>query len=191
MTTPAPPEQGGGNFLTRKYGGIPGIVWLAGAAVAAYFLFFRNKSSASGGASSSGGGGTSTTGDISLQPGTETIQVQPSGNPTTVTNPAPAGDDDENPGGPGHNPNPQPSPVPPPKTKIQSVTYTNYTVKKGETLASIAKKYGISVATLAHANTYVPGEVPGDRKVGQRLGTGAGLKTGQILRIPHVKYSYA
>jgi len=32
---------------------------------------------------------------------------------------------------------------------------------------------------------YVPGEVAGDKKVGQTLGTGAGLKTGQVLRVPH------
>jgi len=40
------------------------------------------------------------------------------------------------------------------------------------------------VATLAHANVYVPGEVAGNKKVGQTLGTGAGLKTGQKLNIP-------
>ena len=44
-----------------------------------------------------------------------------------------------------------------------------YTVLKGETLASVAKKYGISRVELAHANG---------------LGTGAGLRTGQKLKVP-------
>ena len=57
-------------------------------------------------------------------------------------------------------------------------------VKKGDTLAAIAARYGISVATLAHNNVYVTGEVPGNAKVGQPLGTGAGLKTGQVLKVP-------
>lgn len=66
----------------------------------------------------------------------------------------------------------------------QSVTY--YTVQAGDTLASIAKKFGISVATLAHDNVYVKGEVAGNKKVGQPLGTGAGLLTGQVLKIPQL-----
>lgn len=68
-----------------------------------------------------------------------------------------------------------------------SATSGLYTVKPGETLTSIANRFGISVATLAHANVYVPGEVAGNKKVGQTLGTGAGLKTGQVLKIPHTK----
>jgi hypothetical protein len=47
--------------------------------------------------------------------------------------------------------------------------------------------FGISVPTLAHANVYVAGELPGNAKVGQTLGTGAGLKTGQVLKIPNQK----
>lgn len=66
-------------------------------------------------------------------------------------------------------------------------TYSSYTVKPGQTLSSIANMFGISVATLAHANVYVPGELPGNAKVGQTLGTGAGLRTGQVLKIPHTK----
>lgn len=176
-----PPAQGG--FFTQKYLGIPGVVWLAGAAVLAYFLFFRNKSSSGAGGTSTGGGGTSTTGDITLQPGTETIDLTgtTAATGTGVTNTAPVGDQDINPvtmvNAPG--PNPQPSPKPPPRTK-----FVYYVVQRGDTLKSIAARYGISIATLAHANTYVPGEVPGDKKVGQRLGTGAGLKTGQRLTVP-------
>lgn len=36
-----------GNFVTRKYFGIPGYMWIGGVALLAYFLFFRNKSSSS------------------------------------------------------------------------------------------------------------------------------------------------
>jgi LysM repeat protein len=77
--------------------------------------------------------------------------------------------------------NPPPSPPP-----ISKPTKT-YTVKPGQTLAQIANMFGISVATLAHANVYVAGEVAGNKKVGQPLGTGAGLKTGQVLKIPNAK----
>lgn len=63
--------------------------------------------------------------------------------------------------------------------------FTNYTVRAGDTLASIAARFGVSVATLAHANVYVTGELAGNKKVGQQLGTGAGLKTGQVLKIPN------
>jgi LysM repeat protein len=70
-------------------------------------------------------------------------------------------------------------------TAPASAAWTNtYVVKAGDTLASIAAKYGISVATLAQNNVYVSGEVPGNKKVGQTLGTGAGLKTGQVLKVP-------
>lgn len=65
-------------------------------------------------------------------------------------------------------------------------TYSSYTVKPGQTLAQIANMFGVSVASLAHSNVYVSGEVPGNAKVGQTLGTGAGLKSGQVLKIPHV-----
>jgi len=44
-----------------------------------------------------------------------------------------------------------------------------YKVQKGETLDSLAKKFGISRVDLAHANG---------------LGTGAGLRTGQTLKVP-------
>ena len=63
------PEGGGApasaGFMSKKFMGIPAIVWLIGAALLAY-LYFRNSSKSSGGATSTGGGGTSTTGNISL-----------------------------------------------------------------------------------------------------------------------------
>jgi LysM repeat protein len=79
----------------------------------------------------------------------------------------------------------KPPPVHNPPGRRTSVTYTSYTVKAGQSLKQIADMYHISIAQLAHSNVYVKGEVPGDKKVGQTLGTGAGLKTGQVLKIPH------
>lgn len=158
-----PPEpspgatSGGARFL-----GMPPLVWVGVAALAAYFLFFRNSSG-------SGSAGTSQTGNVTISPGTTTIDV------TETNQKSKHG-----------TPNPQPHPKPKPRHKKTSVTFSNYTVKPGQTLSEIAKMFGISVAQLAHSNVYVAGESPG-KKPGTRLGTGAGLKTGQHLRIPHYK----
>lgn len=156
------------------------LLIIGGVAVVAYFLFFRNKST---GGTSTGGGGTSTTGDITASP-TETVNVQA----PTVTQTAPASNTPPGttPGTPSQpSPNPQPRPPVPPRRKVHSVHYLNYTVKPGDTLASIAKRYHISVSQLAHApgNVYVAGEGPRS-KIGHQLGTGAGLKAGMHLRIP-------
>jgi hypothetical protein len=53
-------------------------------------------------------------------------------------------------------------------------------------LQSLAAQYHTTVDAIAKApgNVYVSGEVPGNKKVGQQLGTGAGLKTGMKLNIP-------
>lgn len=151
-----PPEQGGqaqGNFLTHKYGGIPGIVWLAGAAAVAYFLFFRNKGGGSTGAQSTGGGGTSTTGDITLTPGTETIDLgAPSGN--VVSNPAPVdtGEDNE-PNQPSQSgtPNPQPMPFIPPRKKKTGVQVQH---KAGApVMVTVAQWPGRAEGGLAQWNT--------------------------------------
>lgn len=198
---PAPQGGGGGSFLTQKYMGLPGIVWLGGAAILAYFLFFRNKSSSSSSPSSSGGGGTSTTGNITFTPPATQVTVPTDSASPVNTNTGSSATDTSNQGiNPGQPSlsgviNPQPSPSMPGRsattvTSAQTAATTaptnpkTYTVQAGDTLASIAKKFGISVATLAHANVYVPGELPGNAKVGQPLGTGAGLKTGQVLKIP-------
>lgn len=196
---PEPQAQGQGGFMSRKFLGIPAIFWLLGAAILAY-LYFRNKSASSSGtgATSTGGSGQSTTGDITFQPAAETIDVQGQYGPNTQT-----GTDTTQSGGqntssgtggtttvsnnpPPSNgtPNPQPTPQPKPPTKTNSTPMKTHTVTKGQTLAQIAKQYGISADCLADANVYVAGEVPGNKKVGQTLGTGAGLKTGQVLKIP-------
>lgn len=152
---PPDPAQQQGNFLTRKYGGIPGIVWIGGVAIIAYFLFFRNSSSS--GNSSSGGGGQSTTGDITLQPGTETIDLSGQTSGTTgVDNPAPVTDNNgvpENPGGPNQTgtPNPQPTPVPPPKKKVIGKKVTH---KAGAApTVTVAQWPGSAVGGIAQWNT--------------------------------------
>jgi LysM repeat protein len=66
---------------------------------------------------------------------------------------------------------PKPTPVFPPKpTPVTDPIFNaTYTVKAGETLAKLAARYKITVEQLAHANG---------------LGTGAGLRTGQTLKVP-------
>lgn len=120
---------------------------------------------------SAGGGGDGGGGFEGSGGGSGTPAPPGSTAPAPVTTPAP----------------PPPATVPRPKpiiTPSRGTSTTTVTVKKGQTLASIAAANHISVAELAHANVYVPGEVAGDKKVGQPLGTGAGLKTGQVLKIP-------
>lgn len=75
----------------------------------------------------------------------------------------------------------KPSPKP---ARGVAVAPETYVVKKGQTLDQIARQFGLTAAELAGANKYVAGELPGNAKVGQTLGTGAGLKTGQVLTIP-------
>lgn len=169
------PEGGapGGGFMSKRFLGIPAVVWLIAAALLAY-LYFRNQNSSSsgssGGASSASTGNTPTTGNISVKPA-ETIDVsgltqsQSDQQTTEPAGPTETGRDND-------------------RQHQTKTSNTKYTVKAGESLTEIAKRFGISVACLAHHNVYVKGEVPGNKKVGQRLGTGAGLKTGQVLTIP-------
>lgn len=58
-----------------------------------------------------------------------------------------------------------------------------YVVRKGDTLASVAAKFHTTVAQVASHNVYAAGEAPG-KAAGTPLGTGAGLKTGQVLIVP-------
>jgi LysM repeat protein len=132
----------------------------------------------SGSATGGGGGTTGTTGDTGAIGATgDTGAAGPVG-PT-----GPAG-----PQGPVYKPSATPTSTAPQQgsKSTPAVVYSSYTVKAGQTLAQIANMFGISVATLAHANVYVSGEAPG-KAAGTPLGTGAGLKTGQVLRIPNAK----
>lgn len=169
---PEPPSGGGGNNpLTTKIMGMPGWVVLLGAVVIGYFLLSRKSSTAGG--TSSGGGGTSTTGDITIQPGTTTVNVTSALTPSqTVAYPPP----------PRHRvPNPQPVIPPPivspppvvsvpvnhprkPKPHPAQTSYTTVTVAKwpgqsngglaqwNTTLWGIAKHTGTTVPELAKLN---------------------------------------
>jgi hypothetical protein len=120
----APPETappaaggstGGGNILTNKYFGMPGFVWLGGAAILAYFLFFRNKSSSSTAATPSSGSTSGETGG--------TINFT---NPVNNTDgsTSPNGTNTPGQGGQTGTPNPQPTPVPNPSTGTSTTTST-------------------------------------------------------------------
>jgi hypothetical protein len=72
-------------------------------------------------------------------------------------------------------PFPRPSTRPPghpPVGHVPPIFNATYIVRKGDTMASVAKKFGITVTELSHANGY---------------GTGAGLRTGEHLRVPEPK----
>ena len=71
-----------------------------------------------------------------------------------------------------HPPTPKPpvrKPVPP-KPHVPPIFNSTYIVKKGETLNSLAARFHVTRTELAHANG---------------LGTGAGLRTGQKLKVPN------
>lgn len=87
------PEEEGGNFLTRKFMGIPAWVFLIGAAVVGYWYFSRNSSGSSstsgqqnqaGQESPTGGSGTITTGSTTIDTGAVQVSVSaPNGSPGT------------------------------------------------------------------------------------------------------------
>lgn len=89
MSEPMPEPTGAGNILTRKYAGVPGYVWLAGALIIGY-LFLRNRSGTSSTpANSTPSNAQSTFGNVTL-PSQGAITVNFT-NPTkkTVTKPKP------------------------------------------------------------------------------------------------------
>lgn len=170
---------GGGGILRQKMG--PWPVWLylvlVTAAGLAYYLYERHKNGSSSSASTSTTG-TASTGQMT---GSANVPDYVFQNTTNVTEPP----DQVNITPP---PPPAPTPpvttTPPPKTvpppgkttkpptkpvDKEPVMSNTYTVKAGDTLNSLAKKFGISRVELAHDNG---------------LGTGAGLKTGQKLKVP-------
>lgn len=154
-------------------------------AVLVFFFVSRSKTNAAGGSTASGtSGGT-------LDPSTEAalesaLQSQASGGfASTATGSTGATGATGAAGATG--PAGPVGATGPASTKTSALpvaTSSKYTVKAGDTLASLSSKFGISIGTLAHANTYVKGEASAS-KVGQTLGTGAGLKTGQVLTVPH------
>ena len=178
MSESAPERTGGGgNVLTRKVGPLPMWGWMAvGLLIAGlYYLYNKNKSSNSTAqttATNNTPGGV----DSSLVPQfinqeyvnttppaapnvtvNNTVPIPPPPAPPSVTIPPP-------PSTGGNTVAPRPAPVSSP------IFNGTYVVKKGQTLADIAKQFGITREQLAHANG---------------LGTGAGLRTGQTLHVPN------
>lgn len=118
--TGAAPEQGsGGNILTNKYFGMPGFVWLGGAALLAYFLFFRNKSTTAAATPASSGSTSGETG------GTINF-VQPQSAPvnTSTGGTSPTGTNNPGQGSQSGTPNPQPTPSTPPSTTSTTTSST-------------------------------------------------------------------
>lgn len=142
---PEPPPEGGG-LMSRRIFGIPAIVVLGGAAVIAYMLFFRGRTS---GASSTGGGGQAGTGDITLQPGTTTINVTNPVNNVSGRPPAPHRK-------PVHRtPNPQPRPRPPARRKVTGIAVKHKAAP--EQFVTVGKWPGNSVNGVAQWNTTLSG----------------------------------
>ena len=176
-TAPETSGGGGGNPLRAKLGPLPTWGWLAivtGLGVA-YYLYAKHKA-----ASSASSAGTSTT--MSGAAGipdyvsqtTINLTEPPDQPPVTSVTPSqepPPYKPPAKPPGPVKGTRP---PAPPPAKKPGGsgqppLMSGKYTVKAGDTLDKIAARYHISRVDLAHANG---------------LGTGAGLKTGQELKVP-------
>lgn len=190
------PESG--NVFTRKVGPMPMWAWMGIALALAilYYLYKKNKANSGNSQSTSQNSSVNTPGgvDASLVPqfvnqvyNQETPPVAPN---VTVNNTVP-------PSGPDNDNNPPVStggtpPVKGPKTPPNrvvtphKVTYKTITVQPGQTLQSLAQQYHTTPDQIADipGNVYVKGEVPGDKKVGQQLGSGAGLKTGMKIKVP-------
>jgi hypothetical protein len=156
---------GGTNFFTQKIMGIPGVVWLIGAAAIAYFLFARSSSSSgsAGSPSTSGGGGTITTGQTTIDQGAVQVSVSQTG--------------------PSGASNPQPTPTPTPKTSTGNaspVVYGGNTKSKsvtapgGKDLLKIADSYHIPEQQLVAFNP----------QLRQYVGTGKAIPKGTKLNIP-------
>jgi LysM repeat protein len=166
------PRSSGGNPLTRKMGPLPMWGWLAIGLVLALVYRFISKSKTS----STTTGAGSTTGATSVNtPGGVDASLVPQFVNQTYTDVTP-------PQSPTINVTIPPTPPPgnvattPPSSGAPGSSATQppimngkYVVKAGQSLAQVAALYGISRVDLAHANG---------------LGTGAGLRTGQVLKVP-------
>jgi LysM repeat protein len=186
------PSSSGGNVFTRKLGPLPTWGWMGIAlAVALVYYFYSKNKSSSTTAQTSATNNTPGGVDSSLVP-QFVNQTYVNGSPPAapnITNNTNSNDTNSNNTAPTGNTSTVNNVTPPvnkPAPPAQQVHYVKYTVKAGDTLQSLSKKYGVTVEQIASApgNVYVSGEVPGNKKVGQQLGTGAGLKTGMTLNIP-------
>ena len=177
----APPETrapsrsssgSGGNVLTHRLGPLPTWVWIAiAAALIIAYSWWKSKSANA--ASSANTSASSTPADQVPQFVNQTYTtVTPPPANVTVNNTTPAPAPVTQPTAPGPVQTGTPSKEPPPSRAPATqppIFNKTYIVKKGETLNSIAKSLHISRVDLAHANG---------------LGTGAGLRTGQTLKVP-------
>jgi len=167
-----------GGLLTRRAGPLPVWAWLAivTALGVGYYLLKGRGSSGSGSSSTSGTGSETPASDVPDYVSQTTVNL------TEPAEPA-------QPAAPGNTPHPPPAPPPrgvkkpaPPGKKQPPVKkpaakggkqppiFSNtYQVRPGDTLDKLAEKFGVSRVELAHANG---------------LGTGAGLRTGQELKVP-------
>lgn len=171
---------GGGNLLEQRLGPLATWVWLliATLLIGAYYLYARRKQGAAGSTAAAPGAtaNASQVPDIILQdyaaPVTQSqaVTVPPAGSVPPPQPPPKGTPPPHKPTGPGPLPVP-PKPAAPPKgTPPPSPVFNgSYTVKKGQTLAEVARLFGITREQLAHANGF---------------GTGAGLRTGQVLKVP-------
>lgn len=172
MSTPNEPSSGGGNFLTRKIGPLPMWGWVAIAAGLILLYSYRQKSQQTTAASTNTAANTPGGVDSSLVPqfiNQEYVNTSPPQSPSvTVNNTVPTPPDTNDiptpPSTGGNTVAPRPVPVSSP------IFNGTYKVKKGQTLQDVANQFGISRVQLAHANG---------------LGTGAGLRTGQVLHVPN------
>jgi LysM repeat protein len=169
--------RSGGNVFTHKIGPLPMIVWvmIIGGVIVAWSLFKSRTSGSSSAASQDTGTSAADVPQFvnqtytTVTPPSVTINEPPETEPGA---PPPRGGGDK--GGPPvpsnyHPPHPKP-PVPRPGPAHQPPIFNAvYIVRKGDTLNSVAKKYGVTRVELAHANGY---------------GTGAGLRTGERLHVP-------
>jgi LysM repeat protein len=179
MSEPSPERSSGGNVLTRKIGILPMWGWAAIILGVVLLYSYRKKSQSNTAAQAAANtpGGV----DASLVPqfiNQEYVNTTPPAAPNvTVNNTIPNPPEDvDMPPGPVETPPPPTSIPPSPKPQphrtnppFEPIFNGTYTVKKGETLQQIATKFHISREQLAHANG---------------LGTGAGLRTGQRIKVP-------
>jgi len=165
----APSSGGGGNVFTHKLGPLPTWVWIVviGLAIVAW-SWWKNKSASAASAANTSASSTPADQVPQFVNQTYTTVQAPAAPATTAAAPATTST-----GAPAAStpatPKPTASKPVAPKPSQPPIFNSTYVVKKGETLNSIAKQLGISRVDLAHANG---------------LGTGAGLRTGQTLKVP-------
>jgi LysM repeat protein len=192
-----PQGGGGGNVFTRKLGPLPMWGWMGIALALAivFYLYKKHTSSSTSSQNSAQNSSVNTPGgvDASLVPqfvnqvyNQETPPTAPNVTVNNTIPSSPPDNDNPPPSGGGTPPAKSPKPTPAKPAPAKKVTYKTITVQPGQTLQSLAQQYHTTPDQIADVpgNVYVKGEVPGDKKVGQQLGSGAGLKTGMKIKIP-------